>query len=403
MKRILALLLCLALFLPVLSFAETEEEIDLDDLFDDEDIDLDLDDDGNIVLPDEEEAPEEESADEGPIGDLLADDSTINYDELDINENLPDDVINILLIGLDYRTQTRKAEQYLDQQMGSYNGHVKRSDVVMILSIDRMEGTLKLTSIARDLLVDIPKSNGVGYSTGAINNAFAVRYFENGTFHHSADRPDILMRTVNHNFQLNIQYYIATNFYGVEEIIEYFNGVDIDLTKAEAKAINKYIHDKGSKMTYDTHSKGRKALDVKNGVQHLDGLQGLIFARTRSIAGQNDLQRTGRTRRLLEALLHPVAEKLKSRELNPLNLLMDLTKYFVTNMNLQVMFEKLWPAVRDGEIMSHLDSMTSLIEENRIPGETGFGYQNGKVKLTSIQKTTEELHQFIYGAYYPAN
>ena len=110
MKRILALLLCLALFLPVLSFAETEEEIDLDDLFDDEDIDLDLDDDGNIVLPDEEEAPEEESADEGPIGDLLADDSTINYDELDINENLPDDVINILLIGLDYRTQTRKAE-----------------------------------------------------------------------------------------------------------------------------------------------------------------------------------------------------------------------------------------------------------------------------------------------------
>ena len=61
------------------------------------------------------------------------------------------------------------------------------------------------------------------------------------------------------------------------------------------------------------HYEGRQALDTKSdGVQHLDGLQGLVFARTRHVAGENDLQRTGRTRRLLQALFHPIASRLAS-------------------------------------------------------------------------------------------
>ena len=396
MKRILALLLCLTLLLPVLAFAE-EEDVDLADLVS-EDVDLQLDDEGNIVLPEENDEIDLNAADVGPFAEMAAE-NAVDDQELEINENLPEeDVVNILLIGLDYRTQKRSADQLLKDQLGDNNDHVKRSDVVMILSVDRIEGTLKLTSIARDLLVEIP-----GHSDGAINTAFAVRKFKNGSFHHSEDRPDLLMRTVNHNFELNIKYFIATNFYGVEEIIEYFGGVDVDLTKTEANYINSYIRQKRSRMTYDQHADNRTPLEKKDGVQHLDGLQGLIFARTRSIAGENDLQRTGRTRRLLEALLHPVAEKIKNGELDPVNMMLDLSQYFVTNMNLQVMFNELWPAVRDSSIMSSLDSASSLIEENRIPGESGFRYNGSKVQLTNKQQTVEELHEFIYGAYYSAD
>ena len=396
MKRILALLLCLTLLLPVLAFAE-EEDVDLADLVS-EDVELQLDDEGNIVLPEENDEIDLNAADVGPFAEMAAE-NAVDDEELEINENLPEeDVVNILLIGLDYRTQKRSADQLLKDQLGDNNDHVKRSDVVMILSVDRIEGTLKLTSIARDLLVEIP-----GHSDGAINTAFAVRKFKNGSFHHSEDRPDLLMRTVNHNFELNIKYFIATNFYGVEEIIEYFGGVDVDLTKTEANYINSYIRQKRSRMTYDQHADNRTPLEKKNGVQHLDGLQGLIFARTRSIAGENDLQRTGRTRRLLEALLHPVAEKIKNGELDPVNMMLDLSQYFVTNMNLQVMFNELWPAVRDSSIMSSLDSASSLIEENRIPGESGFRYNGSKVQLTNKQQTVEELHEFIYGAYYSAD
>ena len=49
---------------------------------------------------------------------------------------------------------------------------------------------------------------------------------------------------MNHNFGMNIKYFIITNFYGVEEIIEYFGGVDLELSKQEARYINQYINGK---------------------------------------------------------------------------------------------------------------------------------------------------------------
>jgi hypothetical protein len=48
------------------------------------------------------------------------------------------------------------------------------------------------------------------------------------------------------------------------------------------------------------------------------------------------------------------------------------------------------------------------MEEKRIPGDTtkgdlGWSYQDEKVKLRNIQAVTEDLHDFIFGAYYPAD
>ena len=136
------------------------------------------------------------------------------------------------------------------------------------------------------------------------------------------------------------------------------------------------------------------------GNQHLDGLQGLVFARYRTIANATDIVRSGRTRRLLQALARPVAEKLKNKELNIVTLLLDLQKYFVTNMNLQAIFNDLWPAVRDSQVMSDISNVTNIIEEYRIPGEKGFSYEGKNVRLTNMRKTAEELQEFIYGEVY---
>ena len=233
------------------------------------------------------------------------------------------------------------------------------------------------------------------------------------------DVPERVIRTVNRNFQLNIKHYFAINFFGVEEIIEYFGGVDVDLTAKEAKAVNNYIKKNISKMknTYDAHydknyKYGHPLLDTKSdGVQHLDGLQGLVFARTRHVAGENDLQRTGRTRRLLQALFHPIAEKLKGKQLDLLNLIPEMTQYMITDMSMQEIVDlamQVWPVVRDSDMLSDMSSITSLMEEKRIPGDTtkgdlGWSYQGGDVKLRDVQAVTEDLHDFIFGAYYPAN
>ena len=408
MKRLLALLLCLALLLPVFSLAESDEDDwDIEDL-DIEDLDIDGEEDDEDAIGSEEDTDDDWS--NFPDDDQ---DTIINYDELEINRNCPDEVINILLIGVDTRgNEDRNTDsKLLKDQLGSHNGYAKRNDVNIILSINLFDGSLKLTSIARDLLVDIPSKG-----TATINNALSYRHMKkNGNgLDYVEDVPERVIRTVNRNFQLNIKHYFAINFYGVEEIIEYFGGVDVELTAKEAKAVNNYIkkNAKAMKRTYDMHSEGRQALDTKSdGVQHLDGLQGLVFARTRHVAGENDLQRTGRTRRLLQALFHPIAEKLKNKQLDLLNLIPELTQYMITDMSMQEIVDlamQVWPVVRDSDMLSDMSSITSLMEEKRIPGDTtkgdlGWSYQDEKVKLRNIQAVTEDLHDFIFGAYYPAD
>ena len=327
-------------------------------------------------------------------------DENIDYSELEMNENLPDNIVNILLIGVDVRGN--KNTQLLRDQVGNASSDVKLCDVVMILSIDKDEGTIKLTSIARDTKVEIP-----GQGTHKINFAFGIRHYKNGQYHSFTDKPELVVRTVNHNFELNIQHYIAVNFFGVEEIIEYLGGVDVDLTKAEAKAVNAYISTNGRKMknTYDNHSEGRVKLQAQDGVQHLDGLQGLVFARLRHVSGGNDFQRTGRTRRLLENLLRPVAAKLKSGELDTFNVLAVLSEYFITDMNLAEMAFQLLPIVLNSPIMSNMDEASSLIEEFRIPEDKTWHYSDDGqyVIMNNQHETTVSLHDFIYGAYWPAD
>ena len=99
MKRLLALLLCLSLLLPVFAFAEDEEEdIDFNDLMEQEDVDVD--DEGNIVDPDSDDFSEEALRE---LAENVITGESVDPSELYLNENLPEDVINILLLGLDVK------------------------------------------------------------------------------------------------------------------------------------------------------------------------------------------------------------------------------------------------------------------------------------------------------------
>ena len=145
MKRLLALLLIFALLLPACSFAELDEE-DFD--LEEEVEDMDLDEDDGIsdevinAEPVSEELHEEirsalENADFVPTSEL-------DENNLFINRNLPDNVINILLLGVD----TRNAELIEED--------VKLADVQIILSLNTETGDVKLSSILRDTVVMNP-------------------------------------------------------------------------------------------------------------------------------------------------------------------------------------------------------------------------------------------------------
>ena len=403
MKRILALFLALLMFLPVFSLAEEDEfeeeyEEEYEELDEEED---EIPEEGLNAEPVSEELQEEirnalENADFVPTSEL-------DENNLFINRNLPDNVINILLLGVD----TRNAELIEED--------VKLADVQIILSLNTETGDVKLSSILRDTVVMNPFT-GV---RSPIN--YSLRSFDDkGKFH---DDPQRAIATVNYNFEMNIQYYVMINFRGVAAIVDKLGGIDMELTEGEAANINYYLKKNAKSISkhYDTKEAkaARVELKVEDGVQHLDGLQALMYARLRQNKTKkkynlgDDWQRTARTRNLLDKLL----QKVLKGNADIIDLVSYSVEYINSNMNPATMFD-LIRTVLGGNIISKLGSGDAIMEQFRIPmGNADDGTKTwscvqekgdlyGKIWLSktngNLQKNIEGLHEFIYGQYYPA-
>ena len=410
MKRILSLFLVLCLLLPVFAFAE-EEELEIEELIEEDEAadPADSAGEGSVELTDEIAEELRRS-----LESTEAKSATIDTSSLYINPNLPDNVINILLLGVDTREDTLGAEDHT----------VKRADVQLILSYNKDTGAIKLASILRDTLVENPATK----KNIPITNAY--RSFDAaGTFH---DNPQGSIAVVNYNFELNIQYFFTINFYGVAKIIETLGGVDVDLTKAEAYSINTYLstkritvtqkngekkqvsHGKAILKTYGKEFGLPEPLEVKDGVQHLTGLQALIYARLRETVKKKyplggDWERTRRTRNLLNLLLR----KALQLDLGDMvDLASEAIEYMFTNMNMSDLFDLIMSVLRSG-IMDKLSASESdgsdgfLFDQFRIPMDDTWSYNEGDIFMSrrngNFQKNVEALHEFIYGKYYPAN
>jgi len=375
LKKLAALLLALCLFAPAV-LAEEDVEISLSDIVDD------------VLLTDEGEEiddPEGVGAGltitDGEMEEALTAldqdmelDESINPEGLDINPNLPDNVVNILLIGIDTRST--------DMEEGYQHG-----DVQIVCSINKDTGAIKLTSFLRDTYVTIP-----GYRN---KNRINVAYHRGGG--------KLAMRTINYNFELNIEHYVAINFYGLASIIDAIGGVDVELTKAEVNAINTYLR-KHPPTKYDnTDGEDRVALEKVAGVHHLDGIQAVMYARVRSV--DNDFGRTGRQRKLLEIMLKQVMQDMDAGKL--LNLIVTAEPYIKTNMNASAIFQ-LGSAVLQSGLIQRAQAGETLLEQFHVPMEKAYSYKDIDgasvvyMSTGNYRKNKQALHEFIYGEYIPA-
>lgn len=137
-------------------------------------------------------------------------------------------VENILLIGLD----------------GTNDKLPKRSDTMIILTIDNLNKSLKLTSLARDTLVKIP-----GRGEEKLTHAYAY------------GQEELLMQTINENFDLDIKDYAVVNFKSFIDIVDIIGGVDINVNEKEIHHLNEVIkecyevnHDNTKNIEYITSS-----------------------------------------------------------------------------------------------------------------------------------------------------
>ena len=285
----------------------------------------------------------------------------VDLSNLEPNENLPANVVNILLLGVDNRSAS------LERGL---------SDAVVICSINKETGSVKLSSIARDTGVIVP-----GFKS---KNRINVAYKRGG--------PELSMKTVNRNFQMNVQRYVVVNIHGLADIIDALGGIDLEMTKREAGRINFELR----KEPMDKVK--RKNVPAVDGVQHLDGMQAVTYSRIRGI--DSDLERTRRQRHLLETLLSHVMQDM---DLGKFASLVSIAlKYGDTNLT-TVELTELALAVLEGEAMDNLKSGGRVLEQFRIPLDKKFGYRNvngnSLIYLSdkNLQFSVEQLQDFIYG------
>ena len=175
------------------------------------------------------------------------------------------------------------------------------------------------------------------------------------------------MKTVNRNFQMNIERYVVVNIHGLADISEALGGVDMELTKGEAQAINYELHVKEPMDDVQ-----RDKLEVADGVQHLDGMEAVTYGRIRNLQGQNDLNRNERQRKLLEALLKKVMEDMDLTKF--LNLIETALPYGKTNLTADELLS-LGMTVLSGSAMQNLASGGEVVGQFGIPMEKQYGYR----------------------------
>lgn len=200
-----------------------------------------------------------------------------------------DDIVNILFVG-----QAARAGE--EETM---------ADSTMLISINTYTKEITCMSILRDSFVKLPDYKGHQCGRAKFTVCYNLGYQWGGGTAGGMEMTNICLKD---NFGIEVDYNVEVSFDSFIKMIDYIDGVDIDLTQAEADYLNK-----------DTLYVKRT---IEPGVQRLQGMEALSYARMRKAAGdsESDIKRTERQRKVVEALL----EKFRYRSIADLNNWIDI-------------------------------------------------------------------------------
>ena len=234
-------------------------------------------------------------------------------------------IVNILIIGNDFRKES------------GYNAG-GLMDTMIIGTMDMKHGTLKLTSLMRDLVVEIP-----GHGMNKLNAA------------NSFGGVELLYKTIATNFNIELDGYVEVGFKAFQDIVDKVGGVEIELTEAEYLNSTNYIRNK-------------KYRNVKVGKQTLNGSQALGYCRIRkkgtTINGlRDDYGRTWRQR----TVINRVFDKVKKL---PMSDWMDIANSVFDNVTTDLTNDQIFSYMKDVVMMG-----TTEVKQLQIPVE-GY-YRSG--------------------------
>ena len=219
----------------------------------------------------------------------------MNYEEIESVTSSPmkeEGVTNILLIGNDSRE----------------NGEDGRSDAMILLSISNRTKKIYMTSLLRDMYVDIP-----GHKGNRLNAAY------------SYGGAELLMQTIEQNFDIHISRYVLVNFEAFANLVDAVGGVDLELTGKEVEYVNGYLVEYNILLGRPEGTDYFE--DLSGGMVHLNGPQALAYCRNRYIG--TDFGRTERQRKVLTEVIHKLPKGVLT---NPKELIDGLMPNLTTNL-----------------------------------------------------------------------
>lgn len=262
-----------------------------------------------------------------------------------------DEVMNILLVGVD--------NDYLPgmDDLGNADG-------IMLLSVNTKTKQVVLTSIMRDVYIEIPNQ----YST-----KITLVYHDLGL--------EALIDTIEYNFDITIDNYAMVNYINIVNIVDALGGLELEIDASEISVMN----DKMDNINYlvgDPEDSDMLSMsDV--GMKLLNGKQVAAWLRIR-MDGGNDQKRTERARRVILAAKDKVAE-MGLLELNSFSdvVLENITTDITTTQALALLTKA--PAYLKYDFVS-----------SRIPLE-GTYTGDGSYIYIDYDENVKALHESVYG------
>lgn len=261
------------------------------------------------------------------------------------------DVVTIALLGTDF------------SQNELYGNHYGAADCTMILGIDKKNNKLKLFSLMRDMYLDLPDGSGKQ------NLNYTMAY----------GGPELILKTINTNFNLTVDKFISVSLHTLPEIIDKLGGVELTITNDELNYINGYISNIDSENGTSTEKL------TSAGTHTLNGTQAAAYCRIRYTEG-SDYKRSERQRDVLDTLFN----KFKGSSITELISIMDdILPLVTTNLT-------------NNEIISIATTVLGMgvpdIEQSRFPldGKSETIYTDMLHLTIDSDETTNDIHKFLY-------
>lgn len=277
----------------------------------------------------------------------------IDKTKIEINEQVDrelKDYDNILILGADARHKENTLKT--------------RSDGIILMSLNKNSGKVKMTSILRDSFLRIDRDG--------------KSMLDKLTHAHAFGGPENTVRALNRNLDLNISKYMEVNWYTVEKVADALGGLEFDIKEHEINEMNRYIDDT------NRHLKGSTVHIKKAGKQVLNGIQTVTYCRIRHV-GNGDMERASRMRIAIEAAY----KKIKNMKLD------EIEKFA----------EKVFPDIYTNITPEEMMGLALMLPKVKIENQKSWPYSFDGINIDGVwydapimhDRNVQLLHERLFG------